>query len=296
MLAENLLKNIGFSQEYIDTYDAFKEKVGDKTEPIAKSYTQGEISLGKALECIHRFETETLCTYTLDLIFLLDCTSYLLEKFRKNGFSDKVFYNTMQDIKYKVDECMNVKVVFGTFVINWYDRFFNSDFIGLGRLQYDITTHKKDSLKVGKYTINDGDFILSCHIPSSGPLTHELCINSYRLAYDLFRDRLSSGILPVHCSSWLLYPPYQAVFGENSNTARFAGGFEVYNVIYSDTFDDSWRIFNTEYSGDLSQLPSETYMQRSFIEYIKNGGTFGTGDGYLLFDGENIITHKIFSI
>ena len=28
----------------------------------------------------------------------------------------------------------------------------------------------------------------------------------------------------------------------------------------------------------------------NFVEYIKNGGVFGTGDGIILFDGEKVLT------
>ena len=98
--------------------------------------------------------------------------------------------------------------------------------------------------------------------------------------------------MPVFCSSWLLYPPYIDVFGENSNTAAFIGNFKIISTTETDDFGDAWRIFSKDFDGNADNLPAETSMQKSFINYIKNVGKFGGGLGILIFDGKTVLTRK----
>ena len=145
---------------------------------------------------------------------------------------------------------------------------------------------------VDDFTLNKGDFVLRCHIPSGGPLKPELCRESFQIAYEFFTDRLKDGILPIVCRSWLLYPDYTDVFGENSNTVDFAKNFKIISVHETEGFDEAWRVFGVDYEGDVSKLPTDTTLQRNFIEYIKEGKAFGGGTGVLLFDGKEVLTRR----
>ncbi len=292
MIAENLLEKIGFDEREIKTLNEYRKIIGNKTEPFSKAYTSGEISLNKALCEVSAFKSDELNVYTAHLIFLLDCTGYLLEKYRREKVSDEIFYHTMKDIKYKLDECLKVKGVFGNFVADWYEGFFHGGRVALGRLQYEPLVHSKDVLKIGDFSAKDGDFKVQCHIPSSGPLGSELCKESFKLAYDYFKDKLKDGILPVFCESWLLYPPYEKPFSSSKNILDFRRNFYVYETVNQDKFGDSWRVFDTDYDGNLKSLPDKTRMQKGFIDYISEEGSFGIGKGVLLFDGEKVLTRR----
>ena len=160
-------------------------------------------------------------------------------------------------------------------------------------MQFDPRLHNEAPITFGNYTLKSDDFVLGCHIPSGSPLKHQLCLNSYKLAYEYFKDRIRDGILPVICKSWLLYSPYIDVFGRQSNTAQFALDFQIYDTVLHQRFADAWRIFGDDFNGNADELPSDTRIQRSFIEYIKNGGNFGMGCGILLFDGEKVLTQRM---
>lgn len=292
MLVKNLIYEIGFTEDEQRAYDTYKNMIGDRMEAYAEAYMHGNISFSEALAEVRKFQSCSLHQYTIDLLFILDCTSFLLEKYEAAGISKDIFINTMRDIKYKLAECIRVKNVFGTFVVEWYEGFLCLERIALGRLQYDISTHTKDAVAINDYTINKGDFILGCHIPSAGPLKPELCIESFKMAYEFFENRLNNGILPITCCSWLLYPPYQEVFGESSNVADFARNFEIVDFQNEETFSDAWRVFGMEFDGDTNRLPAGTTMQRNFIDYMKKGHSYGVATGFALFDGESVLTRK----
>ena len=292
MVVGELLKNIGFTEEEQKTYFHYKSMVHKEIEEYSCNFMKQKISFSDALSEIHEICKYKLHEYTLDLLFVAESMCFLYDKYEEKGIGKDIFFNTMSDLKYKLDECLSYKKIFGTFVVNWYKEFFTLDRFAFGRLQFDNWSHKENSIKINGYTINKGDFVLGCHIPSSGPLTPALCESSFKEAYSFVKDRLKDGILPIETTSWMLYPKYSEVLDKNSNVANFQRYFEIVSVIDTEKFDDAWRFFGREFDGDISKLPSKTTLQRNFIEYIKRGNGFGLGKGFILFDGENILTRK----
>ncbi|MDD6308015.1 MAG: acyltransferase domain-containing protein [Clostridia bacterium] len=291
MLVNNLMNEIGFTKDEQNKYYEYKNLIGTRMDSYAEDFMRGKLSFNEVLDKVHKFQSCGLHQYTIDLLFVLECTSFLLEKYESNGISKKIFIDAMKDIKYKVEECIRVKNIFGIFVVKWYEKFLDLKRIALGRLQYDISTYNGDAITINNYTIHEGDFVLWCHIPSSGPLNPELCIESFKMAYDFFADKLNNGILPIMCCSWLLYPQYREVFGEKSNIANFKSNFEIIDVQNKEKFDEMWRVFGVECDSiDINDLPSNTTMQKNFIQYMKKGYSFGVATGFILFDGENVLT------
>lgn len=292
MIAENLLTDIGFTVEEQDEYLKYREAAEQQLAAFAEGFMNGKITFTDATAGARSHCGNFMHEYTADLLFVLECSGFLLEKYEADGLSRDMFINSMQDIKYKLDECKRVKNVFGTFVAWWYEDFLSMKRMALGRLQYDIRKYDGERVVIQGYEINTGDFILGCHIPSAGPLTPELCMDSFKRAYTFFRDRLKENILPIICHSWLLYPPYEKVFGEKSNTVNFARYFEIIDVKQTEKFSDAWRVFGMGFEGDTAALPNNTSMQRNFIDYIGNGEPFGDATGIILFDGERALTRR----
>lgn len=224
--------------------------------------------------------------YKAELLFWLHCVPYAQERYRQMGIPENIFWDTMMDITYKLDECRNVYEVCGVFS-SWFFLHFDWQVASFGRLQYQIREFPKEHYEWDGYELNRGDLVYACHIPSAGKLTRELCLDSLQRAYDFLKNDLKTGILPVVCDSWLLFPPYiQSVFGEGSNLKAFSELFDIVEVIPRQTFEDGWRIFGAAYTGPVSDLPKNTTLQRNMIRYMENGGGFGFGYGILLYDGE----------
>lgn len=296
MIAKNLLVEIGFSEEEQREYERYSALVGDSIETIAGAFMRGEKSYDDAMNEACALRSDALHECTAALLFVLSCTGYLEAEYEKRSIPRELFVNMMRDVKYKLDAFAPVVNVFGFRPSNWYEGHLRLTRMAFGRLQYDIMKYEGEPITVRGFGITEGDLLLNCHIPEAGPLLPELCIDSFKQAYDFFGDRLKGGILPITCESWLLYPPHRAVFGEGSNTVKFIDLFEMTGSKDADGFHDMWRVFGRDLPKDgvidTSELPAETRMQRSFIKYIDNGGSFGEGIGYILFDGEKVLTKK----
>lgn len=293
MLAKDLFQKIGFTEKMIETYNKYRPLFGDKCEDLAKAYMCEGKDFNEARNELHELAPE-ISEYTSNLIFILECTGYALQDYKTQGISEDIFYDTMKDILYKINECMSLKGVVGTFVSEWFKGFLELRRFGFGRLQYDIWKHREDTIDINGFIVENGFKTVACHIPSSGPLTHEAVVDSFKKAYEFFADRRKNGILLIECFSWLLFPNYQPIFKECAkNTYAFAQNFSIYDVYAHEKFHDCWRIFNVEeYEGKIDELPEETRMQKNFKKYLKENNEFGGARGCVLFDGENILTRK----
>lgn len=292
MTAQQIIEKIGFSSEQQKNYVEYKRLFGNEIFSLSKAYMQGEIAFSEAVKKAHLLESENLHKYTINALFVIECMPFLFKKYQEKGIDEDVFINSMKDIKYKLDEVYKIDGFFGVEPINWYERFLDMRRFGLGRLQFNLAEFEFEDTYVCGHKLKKGDFAIACHIPSAGPLKPEMCAESFNMAYEFFKDRVSGGILPVTCHSWLLYPPYKSVFGESSNTGDFIKNFEIIKTEQTDDFDDAWRVFNKNFKGDANDLPSATSMQRKFIDYIKKGGKFGVGYGVILLDGKKILTSE----
>ena len=224
--------------------------------------------------------------YKAWLLFWLHCIPYAREQYLQMGIPEEIFWDTMKDITYKMDECRQVYEECGVFS-GWFFLHFDWQVVAFGRLQYQIRDFIKEHYAWGDFELNRGDPVYALHIPSSGKLTVELCMDSLQRAYEFLKKDLKNNILPVVCNSWLLFPPYvEQVFGEGSNLKAFAQMFDVMEEIPRETFEDGWRLFGAAHTEPVSRLPRDTTLQRNMVRYIENGGGLGFGYGVLLYDGE----------
>ncbi len=225
--------------------------------------------------------------YESHLVLFLLCTPYLKEKYKENGLSEELLYETLSDLRAKLLECKKVHGVYGNFVPFWYGIFYRLEIFKLGRLEYETKVLARD---IGDLSM--GERVLSCHIPSEGPLTTESVLDSLKRAYEFFPEYRRDGILPVMCHSWLLFPPYRGrVFSESSNIYKFASLFNIVEYEVNENYPDLWRVFDVEYSeGCLSSLPEDTSLQRNLKSFLLDGNLMGEAYGILLFDGEKIVS------
>lgn len=231
--------------------------------------------------------------YSMEMIFALDLAQEMKKIFDKRGYAPHIFIDTAMDFRYKLDECKTVYDVWGTFVSAWYPIFYTGNLIKLGRLEYEICDFDYDmEYTGGGITLKKGDPVLSVHIPSSGPLTEELCFESYKLAYDFFKDMHGDKPLVLICHSWLFHHSTEKVLSPSSNTVRFIHDFDVVEQEDTDSFHDKWRVFGAGASKSDADLPEDTSMQRAYKKYLLEGGKTGAALAILVFDGERITNKK----
>lgn len=220
--------------------------------------------------------------YACDMVFLLRSTAPLYDKYVERGYTDELFYHTMSDLRVKLFECKEVNGVWGMEPTSWFKKYYMLERFRLGRLQYD-----KKEFPIDRYKdiLKMGDTIISCHIPSDGPLLIEDVKDSLRMAYRFFPEEHRDGRLIVCCFSWLLFAPLFRNYNEGSNIKKFYNLFENIENWEDESNSNFWHVFGVKYSREaFENAPQDNSLRRAVIEHLKNGGTMGNGAGILFVD------------
>lgn len=222
-----------------------------------------------------------ICPYSAYMILFICMSERLHKLYNEKGIDDTIFYNTMLDLRYKLEECKLVHNQIGTFVPKWYKGFFEMKIFALGRLQFEIN-HTWFDCKVNGKTIPKGTKVLSVHIPRTGTkLEHSLVLESYKNAKHFFKDEFNEDIIFI-CNSWLLYPWNRTVLKDGSNLALFYDDFTVVQSGEYNNYSEIWRLFDCLYDGNPDNLPSDTSLRRAYIERIKSNLPIGHGTGVII--------------
>ena len=218
--------------------------------------------------------------YTAELLLFICLSRKLRERYAAMGLSMQIYHDSMLDLRYKLEECLAVYGICGSFVAGWFPGFFNLTRFALGRLQFELVDCPNDfegnGIKVAK-----GQKVINMHIPRSGqPLSKELYEQSFALAKQFYKDTYpAEQPAPFVCHSWLLYPDTAKFVPPHLNTCKFLSEFTIMESHYNNG-EDLWRLFDTmEQHPD--RLPTDTSLRREFVKHLQNGGRVGWGMGIL---------------
>ena len=233
------------------------------------------------LSCATISELTGVHTYTAELLAYISMTRALRVYYEKAGLPYSVFKNSVLDLRYKLKECLLVKGIHGSFVAYWFRGFFTLERFALGRLQFEIV---KSPLKYenGERKVAKGDPVINIHIPrTETPLGRAECLEAYSMAKEFFKHRFAEEKMPFVCSSWLLFPKLCELLPDSSNILAFAKDFDIVETVLrpEGVYSDIWRIYDTDYTGDLDALPKNSTLRRNYLEYLKNGGREGVSRG-----------------
>ena len=219
--------------------------------------------------------------HTVEMLLLLGAADILRYVYNAKGLPDKVWRDSMCDLRYKLFEYKKLSGLWGTNVGWWYKDFYTLKRFALGRLQFN-----KGRLKVNCGDLyKEGDTVLYCHIPSSGPLDIEEAKESFRMAREWFKNDFKDGIVPLACSSWLLYPDMTEKLPDKSNIKKFAALFDIYSSFADPANNNFWRVFYRDYSPEImDEIKPASTLERVIVDMIKCGGSLGYGVG-LIKDG-----------
>ena len=129
-----------------------------------------------------------ISSYSAYMLLFICMFERLHKLYFEKGIDDTIFYDTLRDLRYKLEECKLVHNQTGTFVPKWYKGFFEMKIFALGRLQFEIN-HIWFDCEVDGKTIPKGTKVLSVHIPRTGTkLDHSLVLESYEKAKRFFKD------------------------------------------------------------------------------------------------------------
>ena len=124
------------------------------------------------------------------------------------------------------------------------------------------------------------DKAISLHIPASGPLKAEACLDSIRRMYRFSREyHPDYDFRAAVCYSWLLDPLFQTFLAPDSNIVRFQKLGHLLVCPGRDQTDEViWRLWGLAGRGKApSELPVRSSMERGVVEHLKKGGRFQEG-------------------
>ncbi len=277
----------GFECECIDvvlkTYDILK---GEKYTQIITPYLKNkDADLVKLYQSAHAFANEKgVHEYPTWLTLYICLSKKLKDYYNDQGLSQELYNNTVKDIKYKANECKAVYGMWGIAVPFWMIGFFNLTRFGLGRLQFEIKTFNKEYAKDGVILTKD-DKVINVHIPRTQTrLDRESLDDAYLKAKEFFKSEFIGKHTVFVCHSWLLYPKNKEVLKPTSNIFSFISDYDIFESKEYSDYAEVWRLFDTNYTGDVDKLPQDTSLRKAYAEWIRKGIPTGEGYGVFVYD------------
>ena len=233
--------------------------------------------------CARTAEEMQVNVYTLYMATLMLFAEVARKHYEKQGFSKELWKNNFMDLTYKLQECKLVKGVWGTFVPDWFFRFYNVSRFAFGKLQFESETFGREYEKNGVKLTKDS-VVINVHIPRTGKgLFPQDVEDSCEAADRFYKEKLGLKQVVFVCHSWLLYPANKELLKPTSNLYSFISRFDLIEVEDYQDYREVWRLFDKEYTGDLSLLPADTSFRRGYIEKMRNGEKTGAAYGVFVY-------------
>ena len=289
----SFMDELGFDKEAVDSLSADIEKiyanedakalfagaVDDYERDINSNYTELREAAKRAGEIVG------VHAYSAELLLFICFSKHLRELYRLRGISDRIWFDSMSDLKWKLWECKAVKGIWGSFVAGWFPGFFNLTRFALGRLQFEIVEFNGEYEKDGK-KLKKGDKVINVHIPRTlTPLDKKSRDDAYSQAAEFFKNMTDGAPIAFVCSSWLLYPEAEKILPAHSNIRGFMAD---YDMIRSKTnaereYGDMWRLFDMDFTGDLNDYPEDSSLRRAYKKFLLDGNRTGSGYGVFFY-------------
>jgi len=221
--------------------------------------------------------------YTSGLLLFLCIAEKLRLRYAERGLDERIFWNSMADLRYKLEECRLVYGIVGSFVAGWFYCFFDLTRFALGRLQFELMTLSRD-VETNGTVLPKGTKALNIHIPRTDTrLLPELVADAYRQASEFYKAEFEGLPLVFRCQSWMLYPWNMTVLSPSSNMASFFNAFTIIESGEYDSYKEVWRLFDHLYNGNPDELPQDTSLRKAYVKRMKAGEKTGWGEGVFIY-------------
>ena len=158
------------------------------------------------------------------LYIFLNLALDLQDQYIESNIDLKIYFDTIDDIRIWVDNCVKETGEYGLKEIYWINEHLRMRIFRLGRLQFQkreseefVNWMKENNL--GEYVKHD--YFYFVHIPEGGKLSHDLVEDSYQQALNFFKDT----DMIFAAESWILSDKLESLFGSESNLVKFKNDF-----------------------------------------------------------------------
>lgn len=291
--ALSFMTEIGFDDEAIEALSSDLERM--LAEPESKGILENQVALyetdvnrnyGEILsETDRAAEIAGVHKYSAELMIFILFSKHLRALYRERGISDRIWFDSMCDLKWKLWECKAVKGSWGSFVAGWFPGFFNLTRFALGRLQFEIVEFDGEYEKDGK-RLKKGDKVINVHIPRTlTPLDKKSRDDAYAQAAEFFSGMTDGAPIAFVCSSWLLYPEAEKILPAHSNIRGFMADYDIIRskVDEEGDYHNMWRLFDMDFTGDFKDYPEDSSLRRAYKKFLLDGNRTGSGYGVFFY-------------
>lgn len=267
-----LAKKINLSDALISELEAFLDKNIDAVDRTAKRCME------KSFSCL---KTKSPMMRLAVILFLAHKAK---RKYDEMGIPERIYYDTMSDIKIWSDKCGDK----GLKNYGWLQNHVKLELFRLGRLQFQLYECKNKTLNYNKLPFSYGDKLIYIHIPEGEKLCRDKCVESLLIA-DIFFSKFFPEYEYIYffCESWLLFEGNREFMSADSNIVKF---MSLFTICYSLKVDVQAveRIFGKRRLMKRN-YPEKTDLQRRAKAYISSGKKLGIGVGTIKLNNPTII-------
>lgn len=251
--------------------EAARQRVVDHVHAL--SALVGDFSLGAAIfgsmeEESYGLEDAGHGYGTLAILALAAAVGPIRAFHVERGIPDQTSWETLADMGQQVRVHRETYGEFGLHTYSWLCTAWCGALYGLGRLQFNLYRYlPRDGAAGGP----EQRWVLSTHIPGTGPLTPAAVDASFSRATTFFAEHFPEyPTTEFYCSSWLL-DPRMARLDPDSNTARFQARWAIEGEGRPDSSGAIFFLWRRRGEVDPASLPTDSSLRRLVVGEITAG-------------------------
>lgn len=257
--------------------DKIKENYNLINQNEIKNYFFDLLSFEKAQKAYEQLQqyTNSLDEYKVcELIILLGVATKTYDKYVENGISEEIYIDTMKCFSRFVIETYKWTGKYAFDRGFWVWRQLSLTLFRIGTLEFEISNIDEDTVK--KLDIKETQ-VLSVHIPNDAICSNECLENSYRMAFDFFKQYFNKEYKFI-CSTWLLGQELDYLVKKDSGIYNFRKDYKI--VEYTKSNDYLQWVFD-KFDGNIEKFIPKTSLQKAIREHIMSGKKMTIGLGIL---------------
>lgn len=191
---------------------------------------------------------------------------------RSRGIDDTMSWEALADLGRQVRVHRDTYGEFGLHAHGWLLCIWSGALYKFGRLQFNLQWYRPLDPTPGHPVADPAPrWVLSTHIPETGPLTPEAVAASFQHGRRFFAEHFPEyPTSEFYCGSWLL-DPRMARLSAESNTARFQALWQLDGPGTDANGDAFFFLWRRRGEVDPASLPTDSSLRRLVVDEVQAG-------------------------